>query len=230
MPRPPRIVRPGQTLHLVQRGNNRTACFTCDEDRARYTHLLREVSEWTGCAIHAYVLMTNHVHLLLTAAEARSPSCMMQALGGRYVRYFNDRLERTGTLWEGRFRSSVIDSERYFFHCSRYVETNPIRAGLVARPGDYRWSSHRCNAFGMFDALVTAHPLYRALGDHVTDCHVAYRAMFASPLDAETLEHLRGASRRGTGPGIEARRCARNVGRGARAVRVSTATQPAASS
>src|SRR3954471_7167052 len=153
MPRPPRIVRAGQTLHLVQRGNNRTACFTCDQDRAYFAHLLRRIGERTGCAIHAYVLMRNHVHLLLTVSEARSPSRMMQTLGRRYVRYFNDRVERTGTLWEGRFRSSVIDSERYFFQCSRYIEMNPVRAGLAMRPVDYPWSSYRCNALGAFDGL-----------------------------------------------------------------------------
>src|SRR5690348_1132785 len=175
MPRPLRNIRAGDTLHVVQRGNNRTPCFTCNEDRAYFAHLLRRLGERTGCAIHAYVFMTNHVHLLLTASEPRSPSRMMQMLGRRYVRYFNNRFERTGTLWEGRFRSSVIDSERYFFQCSRYIETNPVRAGLAMRPADYPWSSYRCNALGAFDSLVTAHPLYRALGDHdVTRCD-AYR-------------------------------------------------------
>jgi putative transposase len=143
---------------------------------------------------------------------------MMQALGRRYVRYFNDRYERTGTLWEGRFRSSVIDSERYFFQCSRYIESNPVRAGLATRPVDYRWSSHRCNAFGTPDALVTVHPLYRALGDHDVARRDAYRAMFASTLDALAVEYMRVATRRGTGPGIEARRCARDLGRGSRAL------------
>ena len=162
--------------------------------------------------------MTNHVHLLLTASEAHSPSRMMQALGGRYVRYFNDRFERTGTLWEGRFRSSVIDSDRYFFHCSRYIETNPVRAGLVTRPVDHRWSSHRCNAFGTFDPLVTVHSLYRALGDHDAARCDAYRAMFASPFDAQALENLRAATRRGSGPRIEARRHARDFGRGSGAL------------
>lgn len=150
--------------------------------------------------------MTNHVHILLTASAARSPSRMMQALGRRYVRYFNDRCERTGTLWEGRFRSSVIDSDRYFFQCSRYIETNPVRAGLVTRPSDYRWSSHRCNAFGTSDALVTVHPLYRELGGHDVARRDAYRAMFASPLDEQAVENMRLATWRGTAPGIEARR------------------------
>jgi len=209
MPRPHRIVRSGETLHLVQRGNNRTACFACNEDRAWFTRLLHDVSERTGCAIHAYVLMTNHVHLLLTASEARSPSRMMQALGRRYVRYFNDRFERTGTLWEGRFRSSVIDSERYFFQCSRYIETNPVRAGLATRPSDYRWSSYRCNANGAPDVLVTAHPIYRTLGDDDASRRDAYRALFASPLDTEAIDDMRVATRRGTAPAVEAQRRAK---------------------
>ena len=206
MPRPPRIIRAGQTLHLVQRGNNRTACFTCDQDRAYFAHLLRRIGERTGCALHAYVLMTNHVHLLLTVSEARSPSRLMQMLGRRYVRYFNDRVERTGTLWEGRFRSSVIDSERYFFQCSRYIEMNPVRAGLAMRPVDYPWSSYRCNALGAFDGLVTTHPLYRALGDHDGRRRDAYRALFASPLDPDVVEDVRMATRRGTAPAVEAQR------------------------
>jgi putative transposase len=150
------------------------------------------------------------VHLLLTASEARSPSRMMQALGRRYVRYFNDRFERTGTLWEGRFRSSVIDSERYFFQCSRYIETNPVRAGLATRPSDYRWSSYRCNANGAPDVLVTAHPIYRTLGDDDASRRDAYRALFASPLDTEAIDDMRVATRRGTAPAVEAQRRASN--------------------
>jgi len=130
----------------------------------------------------------------------------MQALGRRYVRYFNDRFERTGTLWEGRFRSSVIDSERYFFQCSRYIETNPVRAGIATRPADYPWSSYRCNALGAVDRLVTAHSLYRALGGHDDTRRDAYRALFASPLDPEVIEDVRTATRRGTSPAAEAQR------------------------
>src|SRR6185436_20732938 len=114
MPRPPRATLPGQTLHLIQRGNNRSACFVDDEDRRCYLAALLRASRRVRCDIHAYVLMTNHVHLLITAADVRASARMMQTLGCIYVRYFNERYERTGTLWEGRYRSAVIDSERYF--------------------------------------------------------------------------------------------------------------------
>ncbi len=164
MPRPPRIVRAGDVLHVIQRGNNRTACFADDDDRERYLKVLLRTSERARCAIHAYVLMSNHTHLLVTAIEPRAPSRMMQSLGRSYVRYFNERHGRTGTLWEGRYRSSVIDSELYFFQCSRYIESNPVRAGMVSEPAAYRWSSFRSNADGEPDALVRRHPVYLALG------------------------------------------------------------------
>jgi len=129
MPRPLRVVLPGHTLHLIQRGNDRLPCFHDDTDRAYYLATLLHASERARCDVHAYVLMTNHVHLLVTAREASAPARMMHALGSNYVRYFNERHGRTGTLWEGRYRSSLIDSERYFLECSRYVETNPVRGG-----------------------------------------------------------------------------------------------------
>ena len=119
---------------------------------------------------------------------------MMQALGGRYVRYFNDRYERTGTLWEGRFRSSLVDSEHYFLVCSRYIENNPVRAGIVARAEEYRWSSHRCNAHGRRDALVTPHSIYLSLGDAVSRRR-HYRELFADPLSANTLHSIRQATK-----------------------------------
>jgi putative transposase len=197
MPRPPRVVLAGHTLHLIQRGNDRRACFLDDDDRTSYLATLIRVSERAQCDVHAYVLMSNHVHLLVTAREASAPARMMHALGSRYVRTFNDRHERTGTLWEGRYRSSLIDSDRYFLRCSRYIETNPVRAGLVTSPEEYRWSSFRSNADGWPDGLVRRHPLYLALGRSGPARREAYRALFDTPLDAPVLEAIRRATNRG---------------------------------
>ncbi|MEO8562690.1 MAG: transposase [bacterium] len=198
MPRPPRAVVPGQPLHLIQRGVNRVACFTDDLDRRHFIHTLRVVSERTGCAIHAYVLMVNHVHLLITPNEERSPSRMMQMLGRSYVRWFNERHDRSGTLWEGRYRSSIIDSERYFLACSRYVELNPVRAGMVTRPDAYDWSSSKSNAHGVSDALVTHHPLYLALGRTPSARRASYRTLFSTPLDADAVDAIRVATNAGS--------------------------------
>jgi putative transposase len=178
MPRRLRSILPGHTLHLIQRGNNRSASFLDDEDREHYLAALLHASERARCAIHAYVLMPNHSHLLVTADDALAPARMMQSLGSKYVRYFNKRHGRTGTLWEGRYRSSLIDSERYFLQCSRYIETNPVRAGMVHEPGAYRWSSFRSNAEGEPDVLVRRHPVYLALGRWSSVRREAYRALF----------------------------------------------------
>lgn len=206
MPRRPRVVLPGHTLHVIQRGNNRAACFVDDRDRKRYLSALMCVSARERCAIHAYVLMTNHTHLLVTAAEARGPARMMQALGCQYVRYFNDRHGRTGTLWEGRYRSSLIDSERYLLQCSRYIEMNPVRAGLVSAASDYRWSSFRSNALGRRDSLLRSHPVYLALGNSDSTRRDAYRALFSIPLAPPELDAIRRATSQGVALGFDDRR------------------------
>jgi len=197
MPRPLRFVLPGHTLHIIQRGNNRSACFRDDEDRDRYLSALRDASERAHCAIHAYVLMSNHSHLLVTAGEGRSPARMMQSLGGKYIHYYNKRYGRTGTLWEGRYRASLIDSERYFLVCSRYIELNPVRAGIVREPAGYRWSSFRSNANGCPDPLVRRHPVYLALGRGWAKQREAYRALFDTPLALPTLDAIRRATNSG---------------------------------
>jgi len=194
----PRPIVPGQPLHLIQRGNNRTASFVDRDDFARYLRVLRDASKRAGCAIHAYVLMTNHGHMLVTPEHEHAPARMMQSIGGWYVRYFNRRHRRTGTLWEGRFRSTLVDSERYFLACSRYIELNPVRAGIVADAATYRWSSFRCNASGGYDPLITPHPAYRALGRNSAARQEAYRALCATPLDADLVEAIRRAARTGT--------------------------------
>ncbi len=197
MARLPRLVVAGQPLHLIQRGNNRAAIFFADEDYQCYRDALGEASQRFGCAIHAYVLMTNHVHLLITPADERGPARLMQAVGRRYVRYINAHYRRTGTLWEGRYKSALIDSDHYLLACSRYIELNPVRAGLVEDPAQYRWSSYRHNAGGVPDALLTPHALYQALGSPRAERQRAYHALCRTHLDAQTLAAIRRATHDG---------------------------------
>lgn len=203
MARLPRIVVPGQPLHLVQRGNNRQAVFFADEDYRRYLEDLREAAPSSGCAIHAYVLMTNHVHILLTPATTQSPSNLMQALGRRYVRYVNGAYRRSGTLWEGRYKSALIDTEHYLLTCYRYIELNPVRAGLVTTPGDYRWSSYRATALGQKDEILTSHALYLRLGATDGVRHTAYRELFRSHIEDAAIRELRVATELGHIAGSE---------------------------
>jgi putative transposase len=158
---------------------------------------LEELSGEHGCSIHAYVLMTNHVHLLLTPEQPDSVSVMMKNLGQRYVQRFNRKQGRTGTLWEGRFRSSVIDSEGYLFQCHRYIETNPVRAEMVRRPREYEWSSHRVNAEGKLSRLITPHPLYLSLGSTGPERLASYRALFEADLSELDLKEIRDATNGG---------------------------------
>ena len=192
-----------QALHVIQRGNDRRRIFFAEEDYLEYRTWLAEAARAQGCAIHAYVLMTNHVHLLLTPARAGSLPRMMQSLGRRYVRAINARRRRTGTLWEGRYRAAPIDSEAYLLRCCRYIELNPVRARMVERPRDYRWSSYRCHALGAGDPLLTPHALYRALGRGAAERQEAYRGLFRAALDAAFLDDLRAATNGGWALGDE---------------------------
>lgn len=194
MPRPPRLVVPSVPLHIIQRGNNRIPCFHVQNDCLAYLDMLRECAFDMGCAVHAYVLMSNHVHLLLSPDARDSASMMMQRLGQRYVQYFNRRHARTGTLWEGRFRSCLVEDARYFLICHRYIELNPVRACMVETPADYPWSSYRSNAFGQENALITPHPIYTGLGGDVDACRAAYRGLFGDALPDDVLEEVRQAS------------------------------------
>jgi putative transposase len=191
MARLPRIVVPGQALHIIQRGNNRQPVFFRDEDYRKYLETLHQAALSHGCDVHAYVLMSNHVHLLLTPEQTAGPSNVMQALGRAYVRYVNRRYRRTGTLWEGRFKSALIDSERYLLTCARYIELNPVRAGMVKHPGEYRWSSYRCNALGRWDRIITPHLLYKQLGSDTGTRQSAYRGLFAGHIDEADLRSIR---------------------------------------
>ncbi|MBI3546138.1 MAG: transposase [Gammaproteobacteria bacterium] len=198
MARLPRLVIPGQPLHLIQRGNNREPCFFADDDYRFYLDSLEDASRRYGCRLHAYVLMTNHVHLLLTPESVESPSVVLQSVGRRYVRYINHVYRRTGTLWEGRYKSALIDSDRYLLICSRYIELNPVRARMVSQPGDYRWSSYRHNALGQTDTLLTPHFLYINLDADDTQRCMAYRALFNAHTDPMELQAIRSATETGT--------------------------------
>jgi len=192
-----------QALHVIQRGNNKQAIFFEEEDYALYRRWLAEAALSHGCAIHAYVLMTNHVHFLLTPKKKESLPRMMQALGRRYVRHVNDSTGRTGTLWEGRYRAAPIDSDTYFFSWCRYIELNPVRARLAKHPRDYPWSSYRAHAAGAADELVSPHPLFRRLGRGAAEQQKEYRALFRGEEDLEFLEALRAATNGGWAVGGE---------------------------
>jgi putative transposase len=177
--------------HVIQRGNNRQPCFLAAEDYIAYLQDLTDAARHGSCAVHAYVLTTNHVHLLVTGVELGSVSRMMQWLGRRYVACFNTRYRRTGTLWEGRFKASLVDTRRYLLTCYRYIELNPVRAAMAADPADYRWSSFHCNALGRPDPLVTPHAAYRALAA-TSDAHrAAYRALFERAIGDDAMAHIR---------------------------------------
>jgi putative transposase len=210
-----RYFLPDQPLHVIQRGNDRQAVFFSPDDYARYRDWLIEAAGAYGCAVHAYVLMTNHVHLLVTPSTAESLPRTMQSLGRRYVRHINWAHKRTGTMWEGRYRAAPIDSDAYFLSCCRYIELNPVRARMAAHPRDYPWSSFRAHADGQKDALVGDHPLYRALGPSVAKRQQAYRELFRAKLGAEFVEALRAATNGGWALGDERfkRRIAKMAGR-----------------
>jgi putative transposase len=197
MARLPRNLVPGLAQHVIQRGNNRQAVFFVDGDYRLYLDALHEAATHYDCAIHAYVLMTNHVHLLLTPRMEGGLSRMMQSVGRRYVRYINSIYRRSGTLWEGRFKSAVIDSERYLLTCMRYIELNPVRAGMADSPDGYRWSSFRSNARGVPCKLITPHALYRALGSSDTECRRTYRSLFEACIDPDALDRIRTATQSG---------------------------------
>jgi putative transposase len=204
MARRPRSVLPAVPLHIIQRGNNRSPCFASEADYLVYLTLLRQYAAETSCHVHAYVLMTNHVHLLLSSGSTTGPSVLMRRLGQHYVQYFNRRHQRTGTLWEGRFRSCLVECERYLLICQRYIELNPVRAGMVSDPGHYPWSSYRANASGVDDPLVTPHLVYAGLGTHDADRRAAYRHLFQESLSEQLLAQIRHASNSNAPLGPEA--------------------------
>jgi len=192
----PRYGIPGQPQHIIQRGNNRNDIFHEQKDYRFYLRCMAEASENHGVRIHAYVLMTNHAHLLATPQHQVSIPKMMQSIGRKYVQYFNRSYRRTGTLWEGRYRSTVIDSEKYLLSCYRYIELNPVRAGMVGDPIDYVWSSYNCHAFGKPDKIISEHDLFRAIGGSREQCQASYRSLCTEELDLQFVKEMREATNR----------------------------------
>jgi putative transposase len=206
MSRLPRFVIPGQPQHLIQRGNNRQVTFIGDADFLFYRDVLVDAAKKHGLAIHGYVLMSNHVHLLATPQFHDSISKTFQSVGRRYVQYFNFTYQRSGTLWEGRYRATVVDSEQYLLTLMRYIELNPVRAGMVALPQDYPWSSYRCNALGESgdhaDWLIP-HAEYFRLGASEADRQRAYQALFSGSIGQEDLDQIRNCTHKGWALGGE---------------------------
>ena len=197
MPRPPRVELPGIPLHVIQRGVNRMPCFFSDIDRRFYLKCLAKYASRRRCAIHAYVLMTNHVHLLITPDTEASCGFLMKHVGQLYSQYFNKVYRRTGALWEGRFRSCVVQNERYLLTCYCYIELNPVRAALVAHPAEYRWSSYQDNVSGDPHGFITAHPEYRRLGADGAERSRAYASLIGGQSDCLAIEAIRAATNGG---------------------------------
>lgn len=193
MPRRARMYLPGLPYHIVQRGNNREACFIEPENYLFYLELWKELSARYGVAVHAYVLMTNHVHFLVTPNNETAISSTMKVAGSRYAQYINKKYRRTGTLWEGRHRASLVQSDRYLLACMRYIELNPVRAQMVARPEEYRWSSYGTNAWGD-QSWLRHHEEYLRLGSTSATRGHAYRELFRVNLSEEDLHLFRKAA------------------------------------
>ncbi len=190
MPRQPRYGLVGIPQHVIQRGNNRQMTFFGPEDYRRYLECLREACRRNECQVHAYVLMANHVHLLITPLRPDAIAKVMQSVGRRYVRYVNGIYRRTGTLWEGRYKASLIDDE-YVLTCCRYIELNPVRASVVADPADYRWSSYRHHVGQQLDPLVSEHLRYLALAATTAERHAAYGSLFRQCIDPLAITTIR---------------------------------------
>ncbi|MGR9117688.1 MAG: transposase [Gammaproteobacteria bacterium] len=194
MARLPRMVIPGQPQHIIVRGNNRCEIFCRDADYRFYLEKLLAACNKHDCQVHAYVLMTNHVHLLMTPFSKTGLSKSLQMLGRYYVQYFNSCYRRTGTLWEGRYKAALIDSESYLLACMRYIELNPVRAGMAANPAEYPWSSYRFNALGQTDDLITPHFEFHRLGTSDSMRRAAYRELFNQSISEVQMNEIRYAT------------------------------------
>ncbi len=179
MARLPRIVIPNQPLHIMHRGNNRQDIFRCEEDMLRIKEDIFYALEKSGCQLHAYVIMTNHLHLLITPENKEQLAVFMQMMANKYVRYFNSKYERTGTIWEGRYKSCLVDSEQYLFTLYKYIEMNPVKANIVKSLDDYKWSSYAYNALGQEDRLISEHLSYQQLGKTVKVRCKKYQSLFS---------------------------------------------------
>lgn len=197
MARPPRLYFPGISRHVIQRGNNRCDIFRTQTDYEMFLYMLYAESRQHELDIHAYVLMTNHLHLLVTPRTRDALPLTIQGVGRRYVQPFNRRYGRTGGLFEGRYRAMHVDTDRYWLTCQRYVELNPVRAGLVKTAGDYRWSSYAAHADGTDDLLLTAHPTYLQLGATRTEREQCWRVICQTPVSPNDLDDIRHATNAG---------------------------------
>ena len=198
MPRKPRFFLADIPAHIVQRGHSREPVFFEHGDYRAYLTWLGEAARRYDCAIHAYVLMTNHVHLLATPADKQGISRMMQYVGRRYVPYINHTYATSGSIWEGRYKASLIHDEPYLLTCMRYIELNPVRAKMARSPGQYRWSSYRANARGIEETMISPHPLYFALGRTQASRLSAYQALFKAHVEKTDLKDIRDAVQTGT--------------------------------
>lgn len=194
MARRSRLLLSGTPLHIIQRGNNRSVCFYSEDDYVFYINLLQDLAETYDCKVHAWCLMTNHVHLLLTPGASLSAGLFMKGLGQRYVQYINRTYQRTGTVWEGRYRSCLVQQESYLMACYRYIEMNPVRAGMVDHPAEYRWTSYRTNAQLEPSELITPHDCYIEFGSNTSERDEVYRRLFKSELQQELIDQIRGAT------------------------------------
>ncbi len=201
MPRPPRLNVAGIPQHVTQRGVNRQPCFFRDQHYRLYLQLLEGACSAHQCEVHAYVLMTNHVHLLITPSMPDGVSLVMRDIGRDYVRIVNKDIGRTGTMWEGRFRSSLVEDDAYSLACYRYIEMNPIRAGMVSHPEDYEWSSFAANALGRPDPIVRPNPSYLALSQHAGCRAENYRRLFDTGLSSDQVSTIRHCLKKGVPTG-----------------------------
>jgi len=198
LPRKPRFFLPNVPVHITQRGHSRAPVFFENADYFAYLKWVEEAADRYECDIHAYVLMTNHVHFLVTPNNKQSVSQMMQHIGRCYTPYINYTYGTSGSIWEGRFKASLIQDEQYLLTCMRYIELNPVRANMISNPAQYRWSSYRCNAQGKENQLITQHSLYQRLGRTKHDRCESYKALFKAHLDPEDLMGIRASLQTGT--------------------------------
>ena len=198
MPRKPRFFLPDVPIHAIARGHNKNAIFKSDADKATYLEMAKEAAAFLQVSVHAYVLMDNHVHWLISSADPQNLSKFMQSLGRKYVPYFNHKYGKTGTLWQGRFKASLVNTDVYLLRCYQYIELNPVRAGMVSSPQDYTWSSYRANALAEANAVVSPHSVYQQLGKTKALQAAAYQASFSPGLVTEALNEIRSAVQTGT--------------------------------
>lgn len=197
MPRKPRISPVDVPQHIIVRGNNRQVCFADADDMAFYLGYLKKYSEKNGLEVHAWVLMTNHMHLLCTPKFEKSVSKTMQDMGRMYVLYFNKKYKRTGTLWEGRYKSSLIQAENYLLSVYRYIELNPVRAGMIDDPANYPFSSYQINALGKKSKLCTPHKKYIELGVTNQERQESYKGLFIQDLPNKFISDIREVTSKG---------------------------------